>query len=181
MKRRWIAALILGLAVGAAACGSEVAASTTGMMSGGMDTMAMGDATLTRADVVAGADLASGVFQRLESAPVGYDAVAGRAWLARHGAGTTVTIDLTGLLPNSPHIAHVHAGACAEAGGPHFQFDPGGSTMPPNQIHLMLTSDSDGHGFMTVASARVATRAARSVVVHPVNAMDAKVACAELG
>ncbi len=180
MNRTWIPVLMLGLALGAAACGGETASATT-VASGEMGTMAMGRPTLTRADVVAGAEVASGEFQRLESAPVGYDAVAGRAWLARHDAGTTVTIDLTGLLPNSPHIAHVHAGACAAAGGPHFQFDVGGSTLPPNEIHLMLTSDRDGHGLVTVENARVATSAARSVVIHPANAMDAKVACAELG
>lgn len=182
MRERWIATVALGCVLALAACGSQEAAAPPA--DSGMDmeaAMDMGDATLPRADEIAGADLVSGRFIVLESAPVGYDGTRGTAWLARHAAGTTVTVELSGLLPNSPHIAHVHSGSCAEAGGPHYQFDPDGGTMPPNEIHLLFTSDANGGGLMTAESVQVAGAEARSVVVHPTNAMDAKVSCAELG
>lgn len=181
MTTRWIAALLLAMGLVGAACGGTDAAAPTTSGSGDMSGMPMGDASLVRADLIAEALVEAGDFARLESAPVGYDAVDGTAWLARHDTGTTVTVELAGLVPNSPHIAHVHAGTCVEAGGAHYQFDPNGGPMPPNEIHLMFTSDADGVGLMTAENARVAGVDARSVVVHPVNAMDAKVACAELG
>ncbi|MGI9611127.1 MAG: superoxide dismutase family protein [Acidimicrobiia bacterium] len=186
MNKKYLFGIALGLAVAAAAFGgSEAAAPAPApivadapMMD--MD-MNMGDVLLVAAVDVAGAEVASGQFQRLDTAPFGYDNVDGQAWLARSDAGTTVTIELTGLLPNSPFISHVHAGACGEAGGPHYQFELGGSTQPPNEIHLMFTSDADGIGFMTAENSQVAAPEARSIVVHPMNTMDAKVACAELG
>jgi hypothetical protein len=45
----------------------------------------------------------------------------------------------------------------------------------------MFDSDADGERLMTAGNDRVAGEEARSVVVNPVNAMDAEVACADLG
>ena len=147
--------------------------------SGDMGDMNMGDAVATRADEVAGADLVSAQFGLLDTRPPGYDDVAGNAWLARHDMGTTVTLELTGLQPGISYIAHVHEGTCAEAGGDHFKFDPNGSEMPPNEIHLAFVGADDGRGFMTAENHAVVGENARSVVVHPIELLDNKLACAE--
>ncbi len=153
-------------------------------MSGGMnmntaEPMTMGDATATAAADVRNAELSSGVFELLESAPQGYENVAGNADLARHESGTTVTIELEGLPPNTEFISHLHSGSCSEAGGPHFMFDTTGPAMPPNEIHLAFASDASGRGFMTAENSRTVGTDARSIVVHPVRSTSAKIACAE--
>jgi hypothetical protein len=90
-----------------AACGEEEAPPPSTLAMADMD---MGSAF--RADMVDGAERVSGRFELLETAPYGYDAASGRVWLARHDAGTTVTVELVGLPPSSSHIPHVHAGGC---------------------------------------------------------------------
>ena len=182
MKKRRIAAGVAVLALVATACGgNEGATPETAPTATSMADMGMGDASPVRADRVTGAEVVTGTFQLLDTAPVGYDGASGSAWLARHDGGTTVTVKLAGLVPNSPHLAHVHAGTCGEGGGSHFRFDLDGGEMPPNEIHLMFTSDADGVGEMTAENGQVANDEARSLVVHPMNSMDAKVACADLG
>lgn len=184
MKKRWIATGVATLALVGAGCGGPddgaTQATPPSATTGAMGDMRMGDASLVRADRIFDAEVVTGPFELLDSAPVGYDTASGTAWLARHDEGTTVTVELNGLIPNSPHIAHVHAGSCTEAGGPHFRFDPDGGDVPPNEIHLMFTSDADGDGVMTAENMQVAGGDARSLVVHPINRMDAKVACADL-
>ena len=115
--------------------------------------MNMGDANATAADDVEGAALARGEYVLLDTRLAGYDDVQGTAVIARHAGGTTVTTELTGLLPNVDYISHVHAEPCADDGGPHYQFEVGGSEFPPNEIHLAFTSDNDGNGFMTAENA----------------------------
>ncbi len=44
-------------------------------------------------------------------------AVAGTGQVVKGTGSFVVTIKLTGLTPNSSHISHVHAGACAKPGG----------------------------------------------------------------
>ena len=183
MKTRTIGSVMVGLVLVAAACGGDDGAATDGPQPG-METMAemnMGDVSLTRADEVDGASLAEGGFELLATAPFGFDRLAGTAWLARHDSGTTVTLELSGLQPDSAYVAHVHAGTCAEAGGPHFQFDPDGGTTPPNEIHLAFDGDPAGDGFMTVAHDSRVGSEARSVVVHSTVGSAPKVACADLG
>lgn len=141
--------------------------------------MNMGDASAVRADEVPGAELESGAFVLLDSRPPGYDAVAGDAFLARHDAGTTVTIALTGLPAEVDFIAHVHDGLCVDNGGDHYQFEVGGSDMPPNEIHLAFTSGEDGSGFMTAENASTVDDRAQSLVVHPSDLLDNKAACVE--
>lgn len=113
---------------------------------------AMADPDATRADEVGG-DLVSGDFTVLDTAPPGSEDVAGQAWLAQSDDGTTVTISLTGLAPETVYLAHLHAQTCAsDNGGPHFQFDPEGSDVPPNEVHLAFTSSDDGSGEVTVTN-----------------------------
>jgi hypothetical protein len=186
------------LALGLAACGSDTdssravdepvttnAPASTDMADMDMDDadhmdMNMGDADATPADDVARASLARGEFVLMDTRPAGYDDVAGTAVIARHTAGTTVTTELTGLEPNVEYISHVHAQACADGNaGDHYQFEIGGDTAPPNEIHLAFTSDNDGNGFMTAENDQIAGVDAVSFVVHPTEFIDNKVACVD--
>jgi Cu/Zn superoxide dismutase len=151
-------------------------------MEGAMDdgmAMNMGDASATRADDIAGAALASGDFALLDTRPQGFDDTAGTAWIARHAGGTTVTVELQGLTPDTEFISHVHADACANNGGDHYQFEIGGPETPPNEIHLAFTSDSDGNGFMTADNEQIAGPEAVALVVHPMDLIDNKIACVD--
>jgi hypothetical protein len=183
-------AVALSVAFFAAACGSddETTTATTEAASGAemdaeneMDGMAMnmGDASATRADEVEGAALATGEFVLLDTRPQGFDDMTGTAWIARHAAGTTLTLEVEGLIPNADYISHVHADVCANNGGDHYQFEIGGSELPPNEIHLAFTSDADGNGFMTAENHQIAGLDAVALVVHPAELIDNKLACVD--
>jgi len=142
--------------------------------------MNMGDPDATPADDVVGAALARGEYSLMDTRPEGYDGVAGTAVIARSPLGTTITTELTGLLPNVDYISHAHAQACDDGNaGPHYQFEVGGSEFPPNEIHLAFTSDNDGNGFMTAENAKIAGTAAVAFVVHPMEFIDNKIACVD--
>jgi hypothetical protein len=187
---RRVAVIPALLALGLAACGSDAAdstgdettASTEAPMSTDMDDMGdmdmnMGDAEATPADEVVDAALARGAYTLMDSRPAGYDNVAGTAVIARSPRGTTITTELTGLLPNVDYISHAHAKPCTvDNAGPHYQFEVGGSESPPNEIHLAFTSDNDGNGFMTVENPQIAGTDAVAFVVHPTEFIDNKVA-----
>lgn len=192
-RSRPLGALFLAVAITLAACasdsdtasddtaGPEVATAddTAAMDDMEVGDMNMGDPGATPADEIDGA-LARGDYRLLDTRPAGYDDVDGTAVIARHDGGTTVTTELTGLLPNVDYISHVHAQACADDNaGPHYQFEPGGSTLPPNEIHLAFTSGDDGTGFMTVENHAVAGADAVSFVVHPEEFVDNKIACVD--
>ncbi len=111
----------------------------------------------------------SGSFALLAGAPSGYKDLSGEATLERADGGTTVSLDLSGLMPNTEYIAHLHTGGCGESdpGGPHFQFEAGGPEEPPNEIHLEFGSDSAGDGVAKASSKReVPAGEAGSVVLH---------------
>jgi hypothetical protein len=190
-----VLAELLALALIATACGDdddEVGTSADGdddmaMDGGGSpdggDSMAMnmGDPDATPAGEVPGAEVVEGTFVLLDSRPDGYDDVTGTAQLARCDGGTTVTTEVFGLIPGEDYISHVHAEACADDGGPHYQFDPDGGDMPPNEIHLAFTADEDGRGYMTAENDMVAGDGAAAFVVHPVDLIDNKIACVDFG
>jgi hypothetical protein len=144
-----------------------------------MEAMNMGDVTATRADEIAGAAVAVGEFTLLDTRPPDYDETAGTAWISRHVAGTTVTVEIAGLEPNTDYISHVHADRCANNGGAHYQFEVDGATVPPNEIHLAFTSDANGTGFMTAENHQIAGLEAVALVVHPQLLLDNKIACVE--
>lgn len=180
-KQSRLAAGALALALVAAACGSEddeTSDTTSDAMDDGM-AMNMGDASATRADEVAGAALATGDFVLLDTRPQGFDSTTGTAWIARHPGGTTVTVELENLTPNTEFISHVHANTCENNGGDHYQFEVGGSETPPNEIHLAFTSDADGNGFMTAENSQIAGLEAVAFVVHPADLIDNKIACVD--
>ncbi|WP_214369047.1 superoxide dismutase family protein [Pseudonocardia sp. H11422] len=139
-----------------------------------------GDPHTVRAADVAGGRLSSGPFALLPTAPQGYEGVAGTADLSRHDGGSTATVTLTGLKPDTEFVSHVHSGRCADGGGPHFRIDPAGSEMPPNEIHLKFRSDASGAATATVDNPTTVGADARAVVVHPTDLMDNRVACAQL-
>ena len=185
-SRLRIGALLLSLAMVLAACGdSEETSDTTAMNDGmamedGMEMeMNMGDVDATPASEVPGGDLVSGTFMLLDTRPSGYDDMTGTAEMARHDGGTTVTIEVSGLQPGVEYISHVHAEPCSDNGGPHYQFEVGGSELPPNGIHLLFTADEDGNGFMTAENDQTVDERAVAIVVHPVDLIDNKIACAD--
>lgn len=111
----------------------------------------------------------SGKFASVADAPAGYSEVAGEADLERSDGGTTVSLNVSGLQPKTAYVAHLHTGGCdqADPGGPHFQFEKGGSEEPPNEIHLEFTTDAAGEGEAEASSKReVPAGEAGSVVIH---------------
>jgi Cu-Zn family superoxide dismutase len=97
--------------------------------------------------------------------------------------GTTVTLDVEGLLPDRGYAAHAHVkpcGATAADAGPHFQntVDPAAGpgrpstdpdyANPENEVWLDLHTDADGdgHAEADVPFAFVDNRSPRSVVIH---------------
>ncbi len=116
-----------------------------------------------------GGDTVSGAFAPVAAAPAAYSELAGEAELTRADGGTDVTIQLTGLEPETEYMAHLHSEGCAgsDPGGPHFRFEEGGSDEPPNEIHLEFESNAAGEGEATAKSDReVPEGEAGSVVVH---------------
>ncbi|MEU3278872.1 superoxide dismutase family protein [Streptomyces antibioticus] len=146
----------------------------------GMSDKAMGDPSATPAYKMSGATVVKGTFTVLDTRPPGMDDVKGNAWLAQGPEGTTVTVSLTGLKPGHVYMAHLHAQHCSDGnGGSHFQFDKGGAAKPPNEIHLMFTADKSGMGMTTVTNSRKTGKDALAVVVHPNEAQDNRIACAD--
>jgi Cu-Zn family superoxide dismutase len=120
-----------------------------------------------------GNEAVSGQFERVAGAPSGYEAVAGEATVERSGGGTTASLRLSGLEPDTEYVAHLHAGGCdqADPGGPHFKFDPQGSDEPPNEIHFVFSSNGQGNGTARASSNReVPLGEAGSIVLHQAEA-----------
>lgn len=153
--RKLILALLVVVAAGAlAACGSS-------------------DESTTASDD--GGAAVGGAFAPVADAPADYSKVTGEADLERVDGGTRVSIAVSGLEPNTSYVAHLHTGGCdqADPGGPHFQFEEGGSEEPPNEIHLEFTSDGKGEGEATTTSKReVPAGEAGSVVLQAVGSHD---------
>ncbi|WP_432194007.1 superoxide dismutase family protein [Streptomyces sp. bgisy027] len=162
------------------ASADQAASASPSKSMGEMDGMAMGDPSATPADKVADAEVVKGAFKLLDTRPPGMDDVKGTAWLAQGPKGTTVTVSLSGLRPGEKYMSHLHAQPCsARNGGEHFQFDKGGATTPPNEVHLMFTADNLGMGMMTVSNDRKTGEGAAAIVVHPMAAQDNRIACAD--
>ena len=125
--------------------------------------------TTRRAAPPDGGDTVGGTFAAVAGAPSAYSEVGGEAVLTRAGGGTEVTIELTGLEPETEYMAHLHTEGCggSDPGGPHFQFEKGGSEEPPNEIHFEFESNASGEGRAVAKSDReVPQGEAGSVVVH---------------
>lgn len=194
---RRAAVLLLTPVLLLAACGGtddgQAAGSTDGTSaSDGMD--GMGDMVMDEPDAPTAPELADEYddinlleadFVRFDDAPERFAAAAGTAFVAlapegsEEAPGTTVTLELSGLPAGEEIISHLHALPCSDRGGPHFQFDPEGSTMPPNEVHLAGTPDDDGELTLNVTNERPADPA-QAVVFHPRSDTTTYVACADL-
>jgi len=145
-KKSVVAALALVAVIALAACGS-------------------GETTVSEEG-----EIVSGEFTALPDAPPADSRVTGEAEIERlSSGGTKVFLDVSGLEPETQYIAHLHTGGCdqADPGGPHFQFEKGGSEEPPNELHLKFTSDAAGKGKATTSSkSEVPPGEAGSVVLH---------------
>lgn len=164
----------------ASACGSSPVstnAETTTKVHHHAETGREGDAHATRATDIADAQLIQGTFSVLPGA-VGQ--ATGTAWIARHGNGTTVTVELSQLTPLTDFISHVHVAPCSASGGAHYQFEAAGDHHPPNEIHLAFSSDADGEAMMTATNDAVARDDAVSIVVHVATDGAPKMLCADL-
>ncbi|MPY81266.1 MAG: superoxide dismutase family protein [Actinophytocola sp.] len=138
------------------------------------------DPNATPANEIKGAELAKGTFAALKSAPAGTKSVTGVAYLAQHDKGTTVTIDVKGLQPDTAYMSHLHEQPCAkDEGGDHFQFDAKGPEAPPNEIHIAFTADADGAATTTVSNDNPKTKGAKSIVLHLEDKDGTKFACAD--
>ncbi len=143
----------------------------------GHDQMHEPDAT--PADQLDGAEVRTGEFELLDTAPPESNEVAGQVWVAEHDDGTTVTVRMSGMEPGTDYLLHLHEQACDEdAGGDHFKFDPEGSDDPPNEVHLSFTAEGNGEGGATVTNDQRVGDDAQSIVIHPADAMDNRIACA---
>lgn len=119
------------------------------------------------------AEAVSGQFELISGAPAEDQGVSGEATLERADGATTVSLDASGLEPDTEYVAHLHTEGCdqAEPGGPHFKFDPTGGDEPPNEIHLEFSSDAKGAGEAEASSDReVPVGEAGSVVLHEAEA-----------
>ncbi len=128
-----------------------------------------GGATQASSTTETGGDTVTGAFAAVAGAPSAFADVGGEAVLTRAGGGTEVTIELTGLEPETEYMAHLHTEGCggSDPGGPHFQFEKGGSEEPPNEIHFQFESNAAGEGKAVAKSDReVPQGEAGSVVVH---------------
>lgn len=95
-----------------------------------------------------------------------------------HDHGTTVILRLADLLSNTDYIPHVHKEPCATGGGDHYRFHPKGGELPPNEIHIDVTSGDDGAGFMTAENSRRVDETAHSVIVQ--TTAEGGLLCADL-
>jgi Cu/Zn superoxide dismutase len=115
----------------------------------------------------------SGQFELVSGAPAEDQGVSGEATLERADGGTTVSLDASGLAPDTEYVAHLHTEGCdqAEPGGPHFKFNAAGGDEPPNEIHLEFSSDAKGDGKAEATSEReVPAGEAGSLVLHEAEA-----------
>jgi len=152
VRKLVLALLVVAAVIALSACGSSDESTTAAGESGGEESASV-----------------SGELTPVADAPAGYSKVSGEADLERSDGGTTVTLTVSGLEPKTAYTAHLHTGGCdqADPGGPHFQFEKGGSEEPPNEIHLEFTSDANGEAEAEATSKReVPVGEAGSVVLH---------------
>lgn len=84
----------------------------------------------------------TGEFVAVEGAS-GEEVIEGTAVLETTEAGTSVTVQVAGLLAGNTYASHMHDGSCTDVGG-HYQDDPTGPMSPPNEIWASSSSDPSG-------------------------------------
>ncbi len=116
----------------------------------------------------------------LGTAPTDLNQVHGTAWLAQGSfsgiSGTVVTLQLSGLKPNTAYVAHLHAQPCStDNGGKHWQFDASQPASAPNEVHLAIKTDATGAAIATTYNQHEVKDGAKSVVVHAAD--NTRLAC----
>jgi Cu/Zn superoxide dismutase len=131
----------------------------------------------------------TGTFANVADAPAGTGKIIGKVTMVVSKTGTVATLAVTGLDPKNVYVAHIHKQACSDGeGGTHFQFDPAGPAMPPNEIWLVPVKVTGHKGTATATSDKPVNSDAKSVVIHLKHAAGAatdeakppKLACADL-
>jgi Cu/Zn superoxide dismutase len=121
--------------------------------------------------------------------------IEGVATIKRSKSGTVVKAHVRGLEPRTTYAAHLHNAPCSDPnpGGGHYNHDPAGPSVPPNELWLSSTRDpmagitSNSRGVATGRGSAdwVARPEAQSVVIHSIppggtTAGGPKIACADL-
>lgn len=143
------AAVLLALA---AACGGDTEEATEGAPA-----------------VAAAAETRHAVLELVDGWAAVHPEGTGTVEVAADEDGTTVTLAVSGLDPETEYPAHVHDGACdAEPpGGRHWRADPDADGQgSPDHLHTYVVTDAEGAGEMSMESDLVADERAVSVVVH---------------
>lgn len=122
-------------------------------------------------------------FGALADLPAGRDAgIAIHGWAALREVGPSTIAELVvygGLQPSTAYPAHVHAAACADGAGAHYEIDPGAPAGEANEVWLNFTTDAHGGGGAQVTVPARIRLDARSVVIHD-PATKVKLICADL-
>ena len=107
--------------------------------------------------------------------------IGGRAQLTRALDGkTSVSVQLTGLNPDTAYTSHVHTWPCEFAGGGHYKMDTAiAEVVEGNEVWPKFQTNADGVGEGSITVEHLTRGDALSVVVHD-PAGGAKLACADL-
>lgn len=127
-----------------------------------------------------GAGFASGVFISTATGKERLLDVDGRALVRRQGGSTQVSVQLSGLMPNTQFMGHVHDLPCdVNAGGGHYKMDPAiAETIEANEMWVSLQTDDTGYAIDENIIEHMARPEAQAIVIH--DADGARVACATL-
>jgi hypothetical protein len=107
--------------------------------------------------------------------------ISGNATMSRTLAGITqVTLNASGLAPDTDYSAHVHNLPCSvQDGGGHYKFDSSiADPVETNEIWLKLSTDASGTGTDSVWVNHTARGEAQSIVIH--DADKNRLACYDL-
>ncbi len=136
-----------------------------------------------------------GEFSTLAAGTAAGLSLKGKAQIKRTATATTVKIHVRGLRPGTTYAAHLHNAPCSSPnpGGGHYQHDPAGPGVPPNELWLSstrdptagITANRGGVAHGRGSAPWVARPEASSVVIHQIpaggtTAGGPKIACADL-
>lgn len=108
--------------------------------------------------------------------------ISGTAHMEVRASGTTVEVEVEGLLPDETYMSHVHEYPCEVAdAGAHYQREPGGPVDADNELWPTVTPDAMGTASDSFEVEHVARGDAQSIVIHRMTPEGSpRVACAPL-
>lgn len=108
--------------------------------------------------------------------------LSGKAQMERTANSTTkISLSVSGLLPSTMYVPHVHERPCnISGGGGHYKIDPTiSAVIESNEIWLAFTTDATGSGSVNREIMHMARPEAQSIVIHdPTDA--GRIACVDL-